>query len=129
MKNWGGSAGQFHFGLNSNLGDLSNFITQQGGASPSAREVTLFPTGSWQHVAFVCDGAQMRLYRNGVQVGVVAYNGTLLNPPPMNFLGIGVKLNNAGTAPDPTPGFWQGKLDDIGLWTRGLTPDEILAIY
>jgi hypothetical protein len=39
VKNWGGAtAGQFHFGLQDTFGDLSNFISAQGGGSPSARE-------------------------------------------------------------------------------------------
>jgi Concanavalin A-like lectin/glucanases superfamily/Immunoglobulin domain len=129
-KNWAGSPGQFHFGLYDTAGDLSNFITQQGGATPSARENTALPLGSWQHVAFVCDGARLRLYRNGVEVSSSAYNGTLTSTPINDAMGIGVKLNNDATAPQTgSEGFWQGKMDDLGLWTRGLCPDEILAIY
>jgi len=41
-----------------------------------------------------------------------------------------VKLNDAGTAPDTgSPGYWQGKLDDLGLWSRGLSAADIRAIY
>jgi hypothetical protein len=71
----------------------------------------------------------MRVFRNGVQVGSVAYSGNLINSI-MAPLAIGVKLNDAGTVPDTgNPGFWQGKMDDIGLWSRGLSAAEVQAIY
>src|SRR5688572_250090 len=111
-KNWGGStAGQFHLGLQDAAGDLSNFIRTQSGATPNARENTPMLLGSWQHVAFTADGATMSLYRNGALVNSAAYAGNLAVPP-MAALGIGAKLNDAGTAPDSTtPGFWHGKMD------------------
>src|SRR6185436_2698246 len=85
--------------------------------------------GSWQHVAFIADGATMRVFRNGAQVASAAYSGNLAAPP-MTALGIGVKLNDAGTTPDTaSPGYWQGKIDDLGLWNRALSSAEILAIY
>jgi hypothetical protein len=132
VKNWGGgTGGQFHFGLQDTAGDLSNFIQTQSGATPNTREGAAipFPTNSWQHVAFAADGTTMRLYRNGAQVGSVAYSGNLIASI-MAPLGIGVKLNDAGTAPDTgSPGYWQGKMDDLGLWSRGLSGTDIRAIY
>jgi hypothetical protein len=134
IKNWMGPGFQFHFGLDNNTGDVSNYIIQQGGTQIGpVREGagTPLPTNSWQHLALVCDGAFMRLYRNGVPVGAsVAYNGTIQTNPVNQFLGIGVKLQASGIpAVDGTQGFWQGKMDDLGLWTRGLTADEIFSIY
>jgi hypothetical protein len=132
VKNWGGgTGGQFHFGLENTFGDLSNYIQAQGSGAPTTREgaATPLPTNSWQHVAFSADGTTMRIYRNGVQVGSVAYSGNLIASI-MAPLGIGVKLNDAGTAADTgSPGYWQGKLDDLGLWSRGLSSTEIVAIY
>ena len=132
-KNWSGSGNQFHFGLNDADGDLSNYLTQQNGVSAGpVREGanTPFPLGAWQHVAFVCDGAQMRLYRNGALVGSVPYDGTINTNLASEAMGIGAKLLDTGIPPvTADSGYWQGKMDDFGLWTRGLTPDEILAIY
>ena len=132
VKNWtGGIGGSFHFGLTAGDGDLSNYLWSQGNnIQGPAREGALFPLSTWQHVAFTADGTMLRLYRNGVEVAAVPYDGTIRNPPPNIPLSIGAKLNDAGTAPDGgAPGFWQGKMDDIGLWTRGLAPAEIRAIY
>src|SRR6185503_5993099 len=78
LKNWGASAaGQFHFGLQDTGGDLSNFIRTQSGATPTTRENTPLPLGSWQHVDFIADGATMRVFRNGAQVASAAYSGNL----------------------------------------------------
>jgi hypothetical protein len=58
----------------------------------------------------------------------VPYSGTFLTPP-MNALGIGVKLNDDGTAADTgAPGYWQGKLDDIGLFDALRLPDAGLSL-
>jgi hypothetical protein len=128
-KNWGnGVAGQFHFGLTASDGDLSCYLSTAAGATPNQREGVPLPLGSWQHLAFTADGTTLKLYRNGAQVGSTTYSGGLVASP-MSALGIGVKLNDAGTAPDSSaPGFWQGKLDDLGLWNRALNTAEISAV-
>ena len=129
-KNWGSTdAGQFHFGLFSDGVHENIFIKQADGKTPSASDPDPFPTNAWQHVAFVCDGTAVRLYRNGVEVASTTYNGTLVTPP-MNCIGLGVKIANDCTEPDGgAPGWFQGKMDDLGIWNRGLNPGEILAIY
>jgi hypothetical protein len=131
LKNWGSSqSGQIHFGLQDNTGRLSQYISEGSGAAVSAIEEALFPLGSWQHVAFVCDGSRVRLYRNGLQVASSPYDGTLLNPPPMSSLGIGVKPANDGLGADTElPAYWPGKMDDLGLWSRALTASEVYGIY
>ncbi len=126
-KNWAGTGGQFHFGLRDTGGDLDIFITTTGGQF-SLREGRELPTNQWQHVAFTADGTSLRLYRNGVEVGNTPYTGTLVVPP-VAAMSIGVKLNNAGTAADTgSPGYWHGRIDDVGLWHRALDPSEVRAI-
>jgi hypothetical protein len=129
IKNWGNAtAGQFHFGLNASDGRLSNYLDA---ASAVAIAPTQFPIGSWEHVAFVADASagQMTIYHDGVAVVSAAYDGALLNSV-MNSIGIGVKTNDAGTAPDSgSPGYWDGKLDEVALWNSALAPAEVLAIY
>jgi hypothetical protein len=131
IKNWGGVIGQFHFGLNNNVGNLSIFIQQANGAVVSALESVVFPTNSWQHVAFTCDGTNVWVYRNGIQVASVLYDGTLQAFPTMPCLGIGAKLSTdcSGTPDGGSPGFWQGKMDDLGLWTRSLLALEVQSLY
>ncbi|MFT3773492.1 MAG: DNRLRE domain-containing protein [Minicystis sp.] len=134
VKNWGSSqVGQFHFGLEGNAGpgagNLDNYFDT--GAS-FASEGGLFPLGSWEHVAFVADAAAqtMTIYRNGAVTGGPSFYDGTLAAPPIAALGIGVKTDNAGTTADPfNPGYWDGKIDDLALWTRALSAAEITQIY
>lgn len=133
-KNWPSTASQFHFGLNDVQGDLSNYLMPQGaGQVGPVREgaSSPLPLGSWQHVALVCDGRAMQLYRNGVPVGApLAYNGSINTNLANQSLGIGAKIGPTGVPPTTADsGYWQGKMDDLGLWTRALSGDEILAVY
>jgi len=128
-KNWGGSlAGQFHFGLRDTAGDLDIFVHTSAGDF-SVREGVLFPTGSWQHVAFTAEAGTLRLFRNGQLVASGAYGGNFLASATAP-LGIGVKLNDAGNAADTgAPGYWRGSIDDLGIWNRALSPGELAAIH
>lgn len=55
--------------------------------------------------------------------------------PEIPYLSIGARLNDDGSgsgtiAPDPAaPNHLAGPLDDVGLWTRALTPCEIQGIF
>jgi hypothetical protein len=138
FKNWGGAHGQFHFGLDATSMTLGLYIGEADNTQIGPVEDTFnpgnFPTGQWVHVGFVADGSQgeLKVYFNGQLAGSGFYDGTLLNPPPMTSLGIGVKTDNRGTIADPgicCPGYWQGSFDDFGLWTRVLSDNEMAQIY
>ena len=126
VNDWSGSCGQFHMGLFSGV-DIANFTaTGDCAALDLTQEGVAIPVGSWQHVVFVADGSMMRLYRNGTQVSAASYDGTLYQPTVKSF-GIGMKPNGDGSGPGAY--FWQGKMDDLGIWTRALSLEEVLAIY
>lgn len=128
-KNWGGGlAGQFHFGLRDTAGDLDIFV-HTGAGDFNVRENVLFPTGSWQHVAFTAEAGSLRLFRNGQLVASGSYNGNFLTSATAP-LGIGVKLNDAGNAADTgAPGYWRGSIDDLAIWNRALVASELAAIH
>ena len=129
LKNWGDTkSGHFHFGLNSS-GELSNFIGTSNGKTYSATEKEKFPINSWQHIATTVDGLSIKLYRNGELVAENRYQGTLIEND-LSSIGIGAKLNDDGTwVSQSAGGYWNGKFDDIGLWSRSLNHGEILGIY
>ena len=89
-----------------------------------------FPTTStlninqWNNLVFIYDGDSAKLYRNNLIVISQSLPGTLTN---FNYdLSIGYFPH----AEIPPFGyFWNGKLDDIGIWNRALTQPEISALY
>jgi hypothetical protein len=79
-------------------------------------------------VAFVADGTEARLYRNGVEVGAAFYDGTLKTNRP--GLGIGVKLSNNGSGPNAgVPAYWDGIIDDVRIWDWSLCQSEIESLH
>ncbi|MGK0188395.1 MAG: hypothetical protein ACI9R3_004189 [Verrucomicrobiales bacterium] len=71
----------------------------------------------------------MVIYQDGTEAVRVPYSGILIASE-IPGLGIGVKTDDSGEFPDGgNPGFWDGMIDDLGLWGRALTPAEITAVY
>jgi Concanavalin A-like lectin/glucanases superfamily len=131
VQNWGSPnlVGQFHFGLESSVGNLS--VHFNGAPALTTESSGLFPTGGWHHVAFVADFVQqsVTLYLDGQPTGPPGPFGGALLSPPMQSLGIGVHTGDTGLMPAASSsGFWDGMIDDIGIWTRALGPAEIALI-
>jgi PKD repeat protein len=72
-------------------------------------------TEVFHHVAGTYDGSVMRLYLDGVDVGNLAVSGTVAT-------GDGVNLSSQW---DPMDGL----IDEVGIYNRALSVDEIQAIY
>jgi hypothetical protein len=75
----------------------------------------------WTHVAAVWDGATMKLYKNGVEVGSVAKGGTLSTNPDA-----AVAIGNQPTTAPARP--WDGQIDEVRLYDRGLSAGEVAAL-
>jgi hypothetical protein len=78
------------------------------------------PVGRWKHVASTYDGAWLRAYIDGRAAGAKRVTGrTCVSGEP---LAVGAKNN-------PTKGlleaFWDGRLDDVRIYARALSPDEL----
>jgi hypothetical protein len=121
-------SGQFDLGVTAE-GNL--WIQIQAGPNfPQVTSTATVAMGSWQHVAFTADGAQLRLYLNGQQVGVTDYLDDLKTST-VDFLSIGARLNtnDVGIIIDDTPNYMAGQIDDLAVWNRPLPIDEISKIY
>lgn len=159
VKNWGeGTTGQFHFDLGPtgekptiNVGQpdstpplepvnykpgegggvikLSAVQTDAGNGGAEITQPVPVALNTWYHISMVADGTHIILYQNGTEVTRTTYNGNF-NPANVSALGIGAKLDDFGSSPAyETPGFLNGRLDDLAIWDRGLTPTEISNIY
>lgn len=138
LKNWPDNAvDQFHFGVDNASGELSCYVgTTDFSQVGPVIENTVLPLGQWVHVAFTADGTNLNIYRNGVpSAAPFPYGGTLATNIFTNASGmadtmaIGVRMDTTGFPAIVSAGYWQGSMDDLAVWTRGLTPAEIHEIY
>ncbi|MFM8359583.1 MAG: LamG-like jellyroll fold domain-containing protein, partial [Verrucomicrobiota bacterium] len=129
----GTPAGQFEFGLTADANTGEVRLQAVIGVGPNLLRASTPASflGDWHHVAFSADGAQLRLYLDGTEVAVTDYLGAL-NSPDIPQLSFGAWLNrdeNGTLGPDVnTPNFLGGQVDDVGLWTRGLSAEEVRLI-
>jgi hypothetical protein len=131
-KNWAGGDefhGQFHFGLYQDSGELEAHIIDKNGKEVVIRDKIPLPLNTWHHVAFVADGSHMRLYRNGLEVDSQPYQGIHADKR-IKALGIGTKLNQAGTQPEELDfNMWDGRLDELAIFNHSLTEADIKILY
>ena len=86
--------------------------TEFGVVGPSA-----LPLNTWTHVAVTYDGATIRLYVNAVQVSSVAATGAVI-----------ATANPLSIGGNSVWGEWfAGRLDEIRIYNRALTPAQIQA--
>ena len=70
---------------------------------------------TWTHLAATYDGAQMRLYVNGLQVTNRAQSGTIATSSDALNIGANAYI-----------GFhWLGRIDEVRIYRRALSPSEI----
>lgn len=74
----------------------------------------------WQHAVLTCDGSFIRAYRNGIKNA-------------QNSAGIGSGFLAAqweiGGNPSTGGTYWDGQLDDLRFYDRGLTDQEVADLY
>ncbi len=118
---------------NGNIG----YSVQPGGVSPcclgswSGVESATASTDSWHHVLFSTDfnSGEARLYLDGLLVHDM--DTSKVTAEVLNALK-GISYNSlSGNIGQKTGGNdkYNGKLDDIAIWKRALTQDEVLKIY
>jgi hypothetical protein len=76
-----------------------------------------FP-GQWVHLCFTYDGSALLLYKDGEEVARVAASGKLRQND--LSLTVGGRLNSGNN--------FKGMIDDVRLYNRALTRDEILQV-
>lgn len=79
----------------------------------------ILPTGQWVHIAAVYDGSTMKLFRDGTLVGNLDKNGSLSVNEDAEV--------TIGQNPDGY-GSWDGLLDEVRIYNRALTAEEIAVL-
>ena len=76
---------------------------------------------TWTHAAAVYDGSTMTLYKDGVPAGSVSKTGSVsVNPAVSAWI--------ASNPPTAGSNAFDGLVDEVRLYNRALTPDEIAAL-
>jgi len=102
----------FIFGLGNNI------IAVQGWASDYSSPL-IYTVGQWMQAICTYDGTNIQIYVDGVLIG--SGTNSLWNTNGTEFY--------FGARPSQGNSFFPGQLDDIGIWNRVLTQQEITALY
>ena len=106
-------SGQIFFGIGAGGSTIDNF--------PLATSSTDVLDGHWHHVAGTWDGGLLRIFADGVQQDQAALTTPFNNTRPVN-------LGFSWGGGTPTR-FFRGKVDELALFNRALTTNEIAASY
>jgi hypothetical protein len=88
-----------------------------GGAEQRLFGTATLPLNVWTHLAATYDGAQQRLYVNGVPVATRAQTGSIaVSGSPLRFGGNAVRSE-----------FFKGRIDEVRVYNRALLQSEIQA--
>jgi sugar lactone lactonase YvrE len=108
-------------------GSLQNYVNGDTGTT-DYRSVPAVTTGKWQHVVMTYDGGagnggKVKFYVDGAAVAIAnVYNDGGGNTGHSTFPAtIGVFQNNSN--------FFTGRIDELEIFNRPLTPDEVSALY
>lgn len=101
-----GPSGDFQFGTNKQ--GLSWFWA-----------ASTYTTSTWEHFVGVYNNGAMTFYKNGVQVSTDTNTYTSVGSINLPFY-LGKGVNGA---------YFDGKIDDLGIWTRALTASEIDELF
>lgn len=94
----------------------------QGGAFPRAIGKTPVETDKWNFLAATYDSKELKIYVNGV------FDGSAKLPGGIAFLGLPLRFSNNPAAPAEAWGV-QGIVDEVEMWDKPLTADEIKMAY
>jgi hypothetical protein len=84
--------------------------------------------GVWIHVAVTWDASDpnMRFYKNGEEIHSASKPGTSVGAGPDVKIGVGNQSISAGADSMDRP--FHGIMDDVAVWNRGLTQEEIAEL-
>lgn len=94
----------------------------QGGQFPRAPGKTPVEVNKWHFLAATYDGDTLRFYLDG------KLDGSAKLPGAIGFLGLPLRFGNNPAAPAESWGI-MGVIDEIEIWDKPMTDDQILQAY
>jgi len=108
-----------HLGLGGAEDHPGRLVFQHGEAAPVAGR-TEIARWTWNHVLFVRDGENVRIYLNGVPKPEIQTKCPSGFPPGFDRLFFGGRCDNQSN--------WEGRLDEIAVFDRVLSEEEIKEV-
>ncbi|MDP1614536.1 MAG: LamG-like jellyroll fold domain-containing protein, partial [Methylococcales bacterium] len=94
-------------------------VTTSGGAARPGINAADLKTGEWLHVVGVYDGANAKIYLNGILKGSLPLTGTVKTG----------QVAMLGKSSNSTPTYFKGSLDNIQIFNKALTNQEAADLY
>jgi hypothetical protein len=102
------------------------FRDRTDGNDRKAQGVYLIPRNEWVHLVFTANGVGYRMYVNGIALDIAGDNIGRWFPNLTNHeLMYRIGFSDAS----PRSGSWNGYIDDLRIYGRTLSGDEIVALY
>jgi Concanavalin A-like lectin/glucanases superfamily len=128
--NWNGAWGAFNYATFGSTPNMSLYVAD-GGSPPNIVNVdygvssTSLSLNQWHFLAFTADSQThtATFMQDGVVTGSFNYSGELLASSS--------QLNIGDDPSDTSPGQgnWNGKIDDLAIWSRALSSQDLASIY
>ena len=113
----GGTNLGYALGFDISANKLRGFIGYSG-TSPMSISTASISTGVYTMVSFTYDGTTIKTYINGVQ------DGSASAPSPTWSVGTDAVIGSNGVS-----AFFDGDIDEFGIWDRDLSSVELLELY
>lgn len=84
-----------------------------------AKSADFLVSGTWQHLVIICKSGTVSLYQNGQAVAMAD------TTTKATIVSTGCNLMVGG----PTNSFFKGTIDDLRIYNRALTTDEVACLY
>jgi hypothetical protein len=81
---------------------------------------TTVPLSQWQHIVYTYTSNNVNVYLNGVLISSFSNVSLVNSNNGLYYFGASISGSSQ---------FYEGKLDDIGIWNRILTQDDITNLY
>lgn len=120
ISNYGGNwAGNLLFGKVINNGDAQIRLHKQNLSINSSSSIS---DNQWINLVAVKDNSTLKLYKNGLLIQTT----DISNFGSVNNISFPFVIGGAGWSDS---NYFMGKIDDVGVWNRALTPQEISQLY
>ncbi len=117
VTKWGGfGAGGYYLGVNP-----ANAAVRWNLDMPTPIEGNTLDNGKWTHITTTYDGNSVKVFENGTMVSSIAYSDPIVNNSADLYIGNQFDF--------PSDFRFNGVIDDVLIYNRGLSDEEVREIY